>query len=223
MNIVSVLLIVFFPLLGFVYYRNLSKLGKIRFYLHLIGWYWALTASLYALNKDLHIVTIDKIKAPPLVQICMWTVIIMWLVSEVLPVVLALSSSQYRNLVKQEVITNDSMPLTKSERKVFILVAITVGFCEEVLWRGLMPALFRDFSMAAWMSFVVAAVFFSFGHFVQGWRGIINSFILSVMLTLIFLLSGSLLIPIILHILYDYRLVLTGVIIQQRTNLQEGQ
>ncbi|MBD0379679.1 CPBP family intramembrane glutamic endopeptidase [Paenibacillus sedimenti] len=220
MNVVSVILIVMFPLLGYFYYKNLSKLGKIKFYYHLIGWYWALTAILYALNKDSNILTIEKMHAPFVVEICMWTGIIVWLISESLPVVLALTSAQYRAMVKREVILNDSMPLTLSERRVFTFVALTIGICEEVMWRGWLPSLLQDFSLPLWLSFVIAGIAFGLGHFLQGLKGIMNSLIFSVVATFVFLLSGSLLIPIILHILYDYRLVLTGVIISGKNDPQ---
>ncbi|MEW9699987.1 CPBP family intramembrane glutamic endopeptidase [Paenibacillus sp. SI8] len=212
----SIVLITLFPLLGYLYYKKIPSIGKLKFYLFLIGWYWMLTAFLYMVNpRHLHF-TVEKLEISLIFKLCLWTVILVWLLSEALPVVLALMSKSYRSTIQREVILNNSIPLTLKERALFVLVALTVGFCEEVLWRGLLPVLLHDLSLPLWLSFLAAGISFGLGHFLQGWRGVLNSFIFATAATLIFVLTGSLLMPIILHVLYDLRLVLTGVIIHSK-------
>lgn len=100
-------------------------------------------------------------------------------------------------------------PVTPKQQMMFIFVAITVGICEEVLYRGFLSFFITDYLHAAplWSCAAAAAVF-GLSHFMQGLRGVWQSCLFGLLTGLLFIGSGSLLLPILIHILYDMKPVL---------------
>lgn len=93
-------------------------------------------------------------------------------------------------------------PRTKVEYYWSLGVSLTVGICEEIIFRG-----FLYWQLAQWLP-VIPAVFvtntiFGLVHYATGFRNAMLAFALGVLLSLIFLYSGSLWIPIVLHTLID--------------------
>jgi membrane protease YdiL (CAAX protease family) len=89
----------------------------------------------------------------------------------------------------------------------FGALCITAGVCEEWIFRGF---LFRYFGELPWhfgltAAFVISAVIFGANHFYQGWRGILSTGLLGAGFGLLYLWSGSLLLPMIVHALVDLR------------------
>lgn len=93
-------------------------------------------------------------------------------------------------------------PENQAEYRRFHWVALTAGITEEIIFRGFLIGVF-----ALWMPVPAAAalalVIFILGHAYQGAAGMLRIVPVSVGLTLIFLLSGSLWPGIILHALAD--------------------
>lgn len=93
-------------------------------------------------------------------------------------------------------------PETPSEFKRFNWVALTAGITEEIIFRGFLIgvlSLFMPLPAAA----AIAVAVFVVGHAYQGMAGMLRILPISIGLTVIFLLSGSLWPCIILHALTD--------------------
>lgn len=84
----------------------------------------------------------------------------------------------------------------------FSMVAVTAGICEEALFRGfllwylgslvpLIPAL------------VLGAVLFGMAHAYQGTKGVIQTGTVGLGLVLLYKISGSLWVPMVVHIFVD--------------------
>ena len=89
----------------------------------------------------------------------------------------------------------------------FGVLCITAGVCEEWIFRGF---LFRYFGEMPWhfglpAAFVISSVLFGANHFYQGSRGIISTGLLGAGFGFLYLWSGSLLLPMIVHALVDLR------------------
>jgi membrane protease YdiL (CAAX protease family) len=89
----------------------------------------------------------------------------------------------------------------------FGALAITAGICEEWVFRGF---LFRYFGETPWhlglaAAFVISTVLFGVNHFYQGWTGILSTALIGAGLGLLYLWTGSLLAPMIVHALVDLR------------------
>ncbi|WP_412546863.1 CPBP family intramembrane glutamic endopeptidase [Maricaulis sp. MIT060901] len=93
-------------------------------------------------------------------------------------------------------------PENEAEYRRFHWVALTAGITEEIIFRGFLIGVF-----ALWMPVPAAAalavVIFILGHAYQGVAGMLRIVPISIGLTLVFLLSGSLWPGIILHALAD--------------------
>jgi membrane protease YdiL (CAAX protease family) len=97
------------------------------------------------------------------------------------------------------------LPRTRRERWWALAVAVTAGVCEELLYRGFLIALFAALGLPVWAAAVAALAVFAVGHVYQGARGVAGVTVLGALFTGAYLLSGSLLPGIWLHVLVDVR------------------
>ncbi len=99
-----------------------------------------------------------------------------------------------------------------AERAVFSGVALTAGVCEEFLFRGFaIAALMLLMSWgnhvpaaAGWASAFIASAIFAASHAYQGFPGIVSTFLVGLLFSLVFLATGSLLPTVIAHAIVDF-------------------
>ncbi|MFE3454416.1 CPBP family intramembrane glutamic endopeptidase [Nonomuraea sp. NPDC059194] len=101
------------------------------------------------------------------------------------------------------------IPRTASERWLALGLAISAGVCEEIVYRGVLISGFMSIldvprPVAAGLALAV----FVLGHLYQGWRGMTMVGLAGFSLTMLYFSTGSLILPIILHILVDVRSLL---------------
>jgi uncharacterized protein len=70
------------------------------------------------------------------------------------------------------------LPQTDPERRWFVLVAVTAGVCEEILYRGFLPWFIAGWTGVLGLGYVLAAIAFGLGHAYQGRDGMIVTGIL---------------------------------------------
>jgi membrane protease YdiL (CAAX protease family) len=105
-----------------------------------------------------------------------------------------------------------ALPVTGRERHWWILASLSAGVCEEILYRGFVTHYFSG-SLNATLAFgtvgalLVSSLFFGFAHAYQGVNGIVRTTLGGLMLGSIAILSGGLLLPILLHILFDLQML----------------
>jgi membrane protease YdiL (CAAX protease family) len=118
------------------------------------------------------------------------------------------------------------LPDQPGQYGVFAALCVTAGICEEWICRGF---LFRYFGAwppvagamphgTAWplgltAAFILSAVIFGANHFYQGVTGVVQTAVLGAVFGLLYLWTGSLLVPMIVHALVDLRalILLMGV------------
>ena len=101
------------------------------------------------------------------------------------------------------------LPAGPRERLLFAAVAISAGICEEVVFRGwLLCTLHNVVGLRGTALVLTAAACFGLAHFYQGATGMIGAAYAGILLTFLYVQSGSLLLPIFLHVLIDLRWVL---------------
>lgn len=103
------------------------------------------------------------------------------------------------------------LPRTRAERGYALAMAVTAGVCEEIVFRGLLIALgVGALGLDPRPAAVLALAVFTLGHLYQGWKGMAAVAAVGWLLSSLYLATGSLLAPIVAHILIDVRgLVLT--------------
>ncbi|MGK7295485.1 MAG: CPBP family intramembrane glutamic endopeptidase [Candidatus Wenzhouxiangella sp. M2_3B_020] len=96
-----------------------------------------------------------------------------------------------------------ALPVTRPEAAWFIgPVSLSAGICEELLYRAyLIPWL--DQALPIWAAVVLSSLVFGLMHAYQGHLGIIRTAAVGLGMALIFLATGSLLVPILLHVVLD--------------------
>lgn len=98
------------------------------------------------------------------------------------------------------------LPRTGRERGYAGIVAVSAGVCEELLYRGLFIAAgVGIFGLPMWVAAVLSGVIFLVAHIYQGMPALVAVAAVTVLLTVLYVASGSLLLPIIVHILIDVR------------------
>jgi uncharacterized protein len=105
------------------------------------------------------------------------------------------------------------LPRTATERRAFARLAVTAGVCEELLYRGVLLALAAALlpGLTPWRLVAVSALAFTLAHTYQGVAGMLTSFVLGGSLAVLYLGSGSLLLPVLYHVLVDLRILVLAV------------
>ncbi len=97
---------------------------------------------------------------------------------------------------------------SSAERALFAGVALTAGVCEEFLFRGFaitaLMLLVQWGTAAAWASAFIASAIFAASHAYQGLPGIVSTFLVGLLFSLVFLGTGSLLPTVVAHTVVDF-------------------
>jgi len=128
-----------------------------------------------------------------------------------LPIIVMMRSETTRaRVAKSMEKLNFILPGTAEERRWFVLVAITAGVCEEILYRGFLIQYFRELPVHLGLlaALILSACVFGIAHLYQGIVGIVQTAIVGALFGVLFLATGSLLLPMILHALIDLRILL---------------
>jgi membrane protease YdiL (CAAX protease family) len=101
------------------------------------------------------------------------------------------------------------IPVTARERLFFAAVAVSAGICEEVVFRGwLLYVLHRLDGLNGTALILLAAALFGLCHTYQGVTGVVGTTMAGVLLAALYVATGTLLVPIVLHCLIDLRMAI---------------
>ncbi len=102
------------------------------------------------------------------------------------------------------------LPRTARERRLFTVVGVTAGVCEEWLYRGFFLAVVAALAggLPTGVLVLVAAAAFGLAHAYQGRVGIVTTGVLGGVMAAVYLQTGSLLLPVVLHAVIDLRFLL---------------
>jgi len=102
------------------------------------------------------------------------------------------------------------LPRTPAERRLFTVVGVTAGVCEEWLYRGFLLAVVAAVGGGLSTPVLVAVGGLAFGlaHAYQGVAGVAATGVLGGVMAALYLGTGSLLLPVLLHAVIDLRFLL---------------
>lgn len=96
----------------------------------------------------------------------------------------------------------DLLPRTESEAALFRRLSVTAGICEEILYRGYLIWYLAAF-VGEWPAAVLAALVFGVLHLYQGPAGVVKTGATGLVMAILYVGTGSLLWPMILHTAVD--------------------
>ncbi len=117
--------------------------------------------------------------------------------------------------------SSDFLPHNIQDFRWFCIVSISAGICEELLYRGFLLWYFNFFTNTV-VAIVVSSILFGLAHLFQGWKGCVQASVAGLFLAIIYLLTGSLWIPITLHIIGDLYSGLLGWLAFNDTRISDG-
>lgn len=94
------------------------------------------------------------------------------------------------------------MPASDTEYRWFVAVSITAGICEELLYRGFLMAYFTAY-VGSLGALLISSIIFGLGHTYQGPKGVFKVAVVGLALGGVYLLTGSLWAPIVMHVVLD--------------------
>lgn len=97
------------------------------------------------------------------------------------------------------------LPRNRQELRLGALLSLNAGVVEEVLFRLAIPAAIYGASGSAVTAVVASVVLFGALHAYQGPLGITASTVVGTLMMLLYAVSGSILVPIVIHVLFDLR------------------
>jgi len=112
--------------------------------------------------------------------------------------------------------------LPKSRRALAwgVAVSIAAGVAEEIAYRGFLVTYVSSYA-PTWVAIVVSALLFGAAHLYQGVAGVLATTALGAVFAVIYLSTGSLLLPMLLHALIDISSMVTAYIVL-RPGKREG-
>jgi membrane protease YdiL (CAAX protease family) len=104
------------------------------------------------------------------------------------------------------------LPATRIERWWFAALSIGAGISEELLFRGFLLYYLGRYlpELNVWPQILIASAVFGFAHLFQGWRGILATGALGAVFGLLYVATGSLFAPIVIHAAIDLRILIVA-------------
>ena len=209
----ALLLVLVFPVLDIWATRRLKRSTdpnkKIKSYLSTMAVLWAASVLAWILDRP-GLFYLLEVPNWGLSRGFVYGFAVPLLLVLVLPVFLARSLEKYRAMIQKSMARlSFFLPATSAERWLFIAVSLTAAICEETLYRGyLFNYLVGDWRLAVVAALLLQAGAFGLGHCYQGVRGVVLTAFLGAWFALIYLATGSLLLPMLCHAILDLRILL---------------
>jgi len=108
------------------------------------------------------------------------------------------------------------LPRNNRDLRAFFKISLTAGIVEEIIYRGFV-IWYLGLVMPVWAAVVFSSIIFGLGHSYQGISGAIRTGLLGLAFGVLYVLTGSIWLPILGHILLDALQGLTLLEIQRRT------
>ena len=200
------------PVCGLLMYRRLSMLSgagagraKLSIYLSIIALEWILVGALF-LVASRHSLTMADLGER--MGSGLRTLGISAALLAILGILSLLNIRQIRRTSREELEKSlhrlkRFLPSGPMEIAVFMVMALTAGICEEILYRGWLVNFIAVLTHSPWAGVAIGGAVFGLAHAYQGPKGIIYTGVLGLLFGALFILSGSLFPGQVLHVAID--------------------
>jgi membrane protease YdiL (CAAX protease family) len=216
-HILAVLIIVGFPIWDHYETRALKASTdprrKIRTYQRILGVEWGVSAlawiafrfQLFSTWADANQIALRKVGSSFVLGLVSSAMVVL-----VLQVLLTRHNAKlHERVMRAFKRIGFILPVTREERAWFLLVSLTAGICEEILYRGFLIRYLGDvpWHCGIWVAIAISSLAFGLAHGYQGISGIAATGILGAVMAVIFVVTGNLWLPIAMHALIDLRVL----------------
>jgi membrane protease YdiL (CAAX protease family) len=94
-------------------------------------------------------------------------------------------------------------PETYNEKLVWIFVSAVAALAEETAYRAVLYGLIENLTPHWWLAVAITSILFALAHLAQGWASAGVVLVYAVGFQLLYVWTGSLLVPVLAHFLYD--------------------
>lgn len=222
-HLLVLFLVIVVPLRGAMRYRVLMRRIarhpelRVRFYWQgMIGqWLMLIPLTLVLLGLGWSAQTLG-LQSPgnPFVSVFLAIVLVVAFSIQVFYIRRAARTAEGRVLLRQGMSGPLHMlPRTAKERALWVLLSMTAGFCEELLYRGFLIAyLVHIFPQVNFiLAIVISATLFGFGHVYQKLTGVLGTGFMGLIFGFLYFFTGSLFLPMVIHAIFDMRLLLIDI------------
>lgn len=179
--------------------------------------YWLMFGLILATSPLNTLAFVQVVDFPKWADYLLISTLATLVLATVLPLIASNREPVYRTIVEQFNNRRFAFPTTPKEQLMYLLVAITVGIVEEFMFRGFLLQYLRDLcELSILTSFLIVSVIFGIGHFTQGISGIVFTFLLGLGLGYLYLVTGSIIPGIIVHTLFDLKILAVSKIVLTR-------
>jgi uncharacterized protein len=199
--------------------RNPSPQRRLRYYWFTCTWLWAATAVACWAQGFRNLTTLRGLGIHSEwlhAHAWLWwllasLVVVVVIVQLILPIVQV--SIKYRRRAflepKQFEPLRFFLPSSTAERRWFVALSITAGFCEELLFRGFLLRYLHTspLHLALPWAILAAAIIFGSHHLYQGTKGVVSTSIGGLIFTAILIVTGSLWAGMVYHAAADMSLL----------------
>jgi membrane protease YdiL (CAAX protease family) len=201
--IFTFVLAVIFPIADFVLYKRLKS--TLQIYAWNILALWTLTAGCVWTSR-LNYLTLSDLGEQP--GNAFRTLVVCGIVAAIIFLLVGAQKVQKKKATPEQVgkaleNVRRLIPKTPTERGVWVLVSISAGVCEEILYRGWLLSLFSAAFGSVWLGLLISSILFGFAHAYQGRKAIFGTGIGGVVFGILFIVSGSLIPGQLLHTAMD--------------------
>lgn len=196
-------LAVLFPILDYVLYKGLKS--TLQIYVWNILAIWSLTAGCICTSRLNYLTLIDLGEQA---GNAFRTLVVCGILAAIVFLLMGAQKIQKKKATPEQVGkalegVRRLLPRTSTERKVWVLVSISAGLCEEFLYRGWLLSLFSAALGSVWLGLLISSIIFGLAHAYQGRSGIIGTGMLGAIFGIVFIVSGSLIPGQLLHTAMD--------------------
>jgi membrane protease YdiL (CAAX protease family) len=229
--VLTFVLAVVVPTLGYIRFRQLLAPDnqitplrmKLTVYARMAGTQWGLSAAMLLILWRHGLSAGDAgerlgdayltlgVTLALLVVLALVSLIVLWRVRRAKPEAVLAGFGRTRSLA----------PSFGLEMAAFVVVCLTAGVCEELLYRGWMVGMLRAATGSTWAAVAASTIMFGIGHAYQGLKGMFRTVFVGVQLAILYVMVGSLIPGQVLHAGVDLLVGVAGALAVSRLSAAE--
>jgi len=215
-HLLMVYLVLVAPIWGYIAYRKFKKevatnpSKRMKYYKEVIAELWILTGvfiiGVWLVGISWNDLGFRAIELSPYA----YGIATGGFIALFLPVALYRFMPKYQTQIdKQFDSIREFLPVTLKEKWMWVLLSLTAGVCEELLFRAFMFYYIPEMipTISTWWIVALSSIIFGLGHTYQGVKGVIVTSLMGVLFAKIYVLTNSIVICIIIHFLIDLRII----------------